>query len=216
MNRITGKSWFIVAFVNFFLFQASFIFAHPHMELEYTVEIISGSKGPQDAVVTWYLDQYFSASIIGDYDQDGNGISAKESSLIEKEAFSNLKNYGYFILFRTAKGRFAPNSVKNFRASRKANQLIYTFTVALDLVAREDEFWLAVFDQTYFCATKMKEKGFSLSGEGIDKLEISAGINQKHPVYYNPYGKVNDNTIYSTWRAGLEIAYPEEIHIRKK
>lgn len=189
--------------------------AHPHMMLETDVTLVRSGDKLTGITLTWYLDIFFSAGIIQDYDKDRNGsFNAKETALLEAEAFSNLKNYGYFVLFRTAKGRFPAKTVRNFSAAQKDGMLVYTFTLPLEGLDLGDEFHLAVFDLTYFCAVDYRPQGLKLVGEGTVPVSYRLVQNKNSPIYYNPNGTADDTTLYPKWKPGLETAYPEEVEIR--
>lgn len=188
--------------------------AHPHMSLESDMTLIRSGDQVTAITLTWYLDIFFSAGIISDYDRDKNGLfDAKETALLQAEAFSNLKNYGYFVLFRTPKGRFPATNVKDFSAAQKDGMLVYTFTLPLDGLNLGHEFWFAVFDLTYFCAVDYRPGGLKLEGSGTAPIKYQVVKNINAPIYYNPNGTADDNTLYPKWKPGLETAYPEEIHV---
>jgi len=188
--------------------------AHPHMSLETELAIVRGATAVEAVQVSWYMDLYFSTSILGDYDVDDNKvISPAESRAIEREAFSNLKNFGYFMLFRTAAGRFAPKVVSNFVASYEKNRLVYRFTVPCADLNLGREFWVTVFDLSYFCAVTYRNTPVQLIGPETLAVKLARVSDRKNPVFYNPFGRADDKTEYKVWKPGLETAYPEEVHV---
>ncbi len=188
------------------------LFAHPHMSLEASCEFIWKGDTLSGVYVDWAFDPYFSADIIRGFDLDGDGFfDAGETKAVHDNAFQNLKNYYFFTFIRQGTRRTNPKSVSDFSVFQKSGTLHYRFFI--DLSAYKGEISLALYDYTYFCAIEYaKERAFVLN---FDKTQVqpSAEIveNKKYPVYYNPTGAIDDNTIYYTWGKGLLTFYPREI-----
>lgn len=188
--------------------------AHPHMSIGSRLTFEYEGKVCKGFWVDWIFDDFFSAAIIEDYDTDKNGIfDTAETKEIYNTAFINLKKFGFFVLIREGDRRYSPDTVSDFSAARKGPELSYRFFVALATPPKDGEICVAIFDTTYFCATGFVDNPVRvLQKKGpAPKYEIAA--NKKFPVYYNPYGKADDNRVYTKWEEDLETAYPEEVRV---
>ena len=190
-----------------------YLFAHPHIMLRTSLEFEYSASQCDGLWVEWEFDRFFSISIINDFDMDKNGHFDKdEIREIEKNAFSNLKRYGYFIYFRSGNSRYNPESISNFSARFSGEKLYYRFFVPLEGRIYKN-FYVSVFDPTYYSAVNYVENGVII-GQGSGKLpDLEILENKDYPVYYNPYGTTSDMTAYTKWEPGLQTAYPKEVHV---
>ncbi|MCX7655612.1 MAG: DUF1007 family protein [Treponemataceae bacterium] len=208
-----------------FLYQLckpSIAVAHPHMALEARLDFVFEGKQCIGVWMDWTFDAMFSVAIIGEYDTNRDGrFDARENSRVFQGAFSNLKNYGYFIYIRKSDTRSNPKGVEQFQAFQRQNRLAYRFFVPLSSLNGGTEFSLAVFDSTFYCAVQYAKDGIRCIDRAGNVLprapegpSIQQLVNKKYPIYYNPRGAANDFRVYQKWEKGLETAYPEEIIIR--
>ncbi len=181
--------------------------------LKTSLEIEYSNSKCEGIWVEWEFDRFFSISIINDFDLDKNGsFNNSEVSEIEQYAFSNLKKYGYFIYLRSGDKRYNPDIIKSFSARYSGDKLYYRFFIPLK-DKNFDNFYISVFDPTYYCAVNYVENGFII-GQGSGRLpELELLENKDDPVYYNPYGTATDMTAYTKWEPGLQTAYPKEVHV---
>jgi ABC-type uncharacterized transport system substrate-binding protein len=212
------RSAWIVCFV---LFSATAAFSHPHMSMESRIEFRYSGTECIAIRLEWTFDPFFSASIIQEMDLDRNGrLSAAESEKVRTYAFVNLRKYGYFTYIRAGKKRVNPETIENFVASIRGERLVYTFTVPLAGKGYGEDFSVAVFDTTYFCAVSYPPSGAAPAATVVQTKKDAPSpswervINNQYPVYYNPQSPATDGTIYTQWKPGLETAYPEEIRVR--
>lgn len=189
------------------------LFAHPHIMLNTSLEIEYSNSICTGVWVDWKFDRFFSVSIIREFDKDKNGkFDKNEVKDIEANAFSNLKNYGYFVNIRVGKKRASPKSVTNFSARFSGDKLYYRFFVPLDK-GHYSNFYISIFDPTYYSAVTYVKGGITF-GSGTGPLpEYKILVNKNYPVYYNPYGSASDMTAYKKWKPGLQTAYPKEVHV---
>ena len=164
------------------------------------------------------FDRYFSADIIYGFDQDGNGIFDEAETLdIHDHAFINMENYGFFLYIRQGDLRVSPEAVTHFSPRIEGDFIIYRFYVDLPSLLQNGEakeFYLSVFDTTYFCACSYEEDGPVLfSGTSPESADYSIVKNEYYPVYYDPAAPAGDDTVHKKWKPGLETAYPEEIRV---
>jgi ABC-type uncharacterized transport system substrate-binding protein len=164
--------------------------------------------------IEWKFDDYFSGSLIQDFDLNRDKVfNNNEIQDIYKEAFSNLKNYGYFVFMRKGNDRKNPAKVTNFKAWQRDGVVFYSFYIPLDNLKYENNFYLAVFDRSFYCSVVYAEDPVAIRQKDGEIPSFKIVRNKKYPVYYNPQGDVNDTTLYKKWRPGLETAYPDEIYI---
>ncbi len=196
------------------LLTAMSLSAHPHILLLTNLDFIFSGHTCKGVWIEWGFDRFFSSMIIQDYDinQDGK-FDTKEIQQIHDHAFINLKRYGYFVFFRKGDNRKNPHTVTDFSARQEEEQLFYKFFIPLDNPDYKDDFYLSIFDPTYYCAVKYREDPVRIEQSTGAKPFYELLKNKKYPVYYNPYGAADDTTSYSKWKPGLETAYPEEVHL---
>lgn len=211
ISRIKMRLFFMCAL----LLTPALLSAHPHMFLTSTEEFVWENDRLSGCSIEWTFDQFFSADIIQAYDRDGNGkFDASETKEVYNGAFINLKNYYYFTFIRQGKNRMNPPSVSKFSAGIRGQKMWYRFFI--DLSKTEfGEICLSVYDYTFFCDIRYPDADPVKLTYDSELVKPSYQIveNKDYPVYYNPLGAVDDNTIYYTWKKGLQTYYPREIRI---
>lgn len=189
--------------------------AHPHMFLNSTEEFVWDKERLSGCWIEWTFDQFFSADIIRAYDTDGNKqFSDAETKQVYNGAFINLKNYYYFTFIRQGKNRTNPPSVSKFTAGIQDEKMWYRFFIDLSK-ATPGEICLSVYDYTFFCDIRYPDANpVKLTYDpAFVQPTYQIAENKDYPVYYNPLGAIDDNTIYYTWKKGLQTYYPREIRI---
>jgi ABC-type uncharacterized transport system substrate-binding protein len=137
---------------------AAALTAHPHMSLESSLEFELKGKECVGIRAEWVFDSVFSANIIGQFDSNRDGkFSPAENEAVRKGAFSNLFNYGYFFLLMKGGSRVSPKKVEAFEASQREGTLVYRFRVPLEGLGYAEDFYVAVFDTTFFCDVRYAE-----------------------------------------------------------
>lgn len=193
------------------------LFAHPHtafsVKLEFEFDGIDCIGFWQE----WTFDPFFSAEIVNGFDSNGNRrFEAAEIQNIYNRAFINLRNYGFWTILRQGSRRSSPDAVEQFSASLRNNRVVYRFFVRLAGKGLGNDFHVAIFDTTYYCAISYEDVAATIAQKRADGPEFvwQKEVNRNFPIHYNPAGAANDNTVYEVWRPGLITAYPEEIHVR--
>jgi ABC-type uncharacterized transport system substrate-binding protein len=122
------------------------------MEARY--ELVLNQRGLTGFWVEWSFDQYFTGSIMMDYDRDGDGnFDAAETRDVRQNAFSNLANFDYFTFVGTDGGHIGVESVTRFQPRFESQTLIYRFFVPYEIpLAELSRLVLAAYDPTFFCA----------------------------------------------------------------
>ncbi len=212
---IIPRTKILVILLCLIMLTPALLSAHPHMFLTSTGEFMWDKDRLAGCWIEWEFDQFFSADIIQAYDRDGNGkFDASEIKEVYNGACINLKNYYYFTFIRQGKTRTNPPSVSGFTAGIRGQKMWYRFFIDLSK-ATPGELCLSVYDYTFFCDIRYPDASpvkLTYDPEFVQPL-YSIVENKDCPVYYNPLGTVDDNTIYYTWKKGLETYYPREIRI---
>lgn len=194
--------------------------AHPHMSLESSLRFEMKGRECVGIQVEWVFDPVFSATIIGEFDKNRDGaFSAAENDALRKGAFANLANYGYFFHIRKGATRKSPTRVESFEASQRDGILVYRFRVPLEGLGYAEDFYVAVFDTTFYCDVRYAEvpaRAVDAAAGGATPASaprFEVAVNKKYPVYYNPAGAADDYRVYDKWQKGLQTAYPAEIRL---
>ena len=128
------------------------LYAHPHMFIDTRLAFEIAGERLERLEITWYFDPLFTASIRGDFDEDGNGsFDEYETCQIREYAFSNLANYDYFTFVMTGGKTYVPQNIENFDAFMEDSQLVYRFSVPFSLPITGNRLSVAIYDETYFC-----------------------------------------------------------------
>ncbi len=166
--------------------------SHPHVFIVTRYTLVFDKEGLAGIRVNWQFDKYFSAMISGDYDSDHNGvIDPEENQQIEKEAFQNLEDYGFFTFIKIDKKPFEIKIVRDFLASLDEDELIYEFFIPCQVSAAPfyKEIRIAAYDPSYYTAVYFAENN-ALSLEEEDEIEYKSRIAEnKEETYY--YGMVH-------------------------
>ena len=162
--------------------------AHPHVFAETYLTICFDQNGLAAIKVRWHFDEMFSAMMAEDFDQDRNGrFSPEEVKLIEKEAFSNLVNYGYFTHIWIDGRKFKIKWVKDFNASLQQGSLVYSFTIPCHVAAGSNFKHLTIspHDPTFYTDMVFARKAaFLLQGKDAFQVESSIGRSKDIIIYY--------------------------------
>ncbi len=213
--RIWNNERMKVLLVCVLLCVASALAAHPHMQFTSTAEFVWKGKALEGVYLEWAFDPYFSADIIRGYDINRDGrFSDNETQEVFDNAFSNLRHYYYFTFISQKGRRDNPGKIEQFSVRQKDGTLYYRFYIDLRSW-QPGTIRLAIYDYTFFCDIRYPDQNaVTLRYDpGVVKPVWKVRENRDNPVYYNPLGAVDDNTIYYEWKPGLETYYPREIWI---
>ncbi|MGD8563127.1 MAG: DUF1007 family protein [Desulfarculaceae bacterium] len=162
--------------------------AHPHAFAETYLTIIFDQNGLAAIKVRWRFDEMFSTMMAEDFDQDRDRrFSPDEVKLIQKEAFANLANYGYFTHIWIEDRRFPIKRVRDFNASLHKGRLIYSFTIPCQVTASTAFKYLTIspYDPTFYTDMGFARKNaFLLQGSHDFQVESSIGRSQEITIYY--------------------------------
>lgn len=156
-----------------------YLIAHPHVWIDAHAEIHFDGEKLNRIVHRWVFDDMFTQSILLDFDGDRNRqIDAAESKAIERDAFSNLRHYGYFTHLVVGSRKIPVTSVERFRASLEDDRLVYRFEIPIDVHvrARWQRIHLGVWDDTYFVEVNYDSPAAAVYGAREENIEIDISL----------------------------------------
>ena len=149
-HRLVAAS---VAFSAAFFAASDAARAHPHVFVDSRSTVVV-----EDGKITairheWRFDEIFSAFFIQDFDTDADGaFSAEEIAQLEINAFSNLKDFGYFTRVMVGDDVIPLVDYESFSARIDDGAIYYDFTVLLTepVAADGDSLAIGVYDESYY------------------------------------------------------------------
>ncbi len=163
-------------------------YAHPHMFITPSVEVVFDNDGIAGFKQQWIFDDMFSSSIIADYDKNRDGkLSLPEIKVIEKEAFSYTSEQNYFTKLAVNKKNIVINKVTDFNAWIDKGLLVYSFFVPykIPVSKQNSKIVVAVYDFTYYVAFDFKSaKDFSFKNAEKYNYKIDMYNNTTKKYYY--------------------------------
>lgn len=169
-----------------FLSSAALIHPHPHLFMEARYELDMGISGMRGFWVEWTFDQYFTGSIMMDYDLDRNRrFDEAETREVEVNAFSNLENFNYFTFVAEGDSHRGVTEVREFDVRFESQSLVYRFYVPYSVPAgRLNGFTLAGYDPTFFCALSYDDPPVRLSDNRRWRLRVAKRKNPSVQIEY--------------------------------
>lgn len=152
------------------------LYSHPHIFIEYIVEPVFSDVGLEGLQLEWTFDEMFSWQVVMDYTEDHDyNISEAENIVIEKEAFSYLKESGYFADFYIDGKRKEITTVTDFQAEGKDESIIYHFFIPWKIKAKKEATHLKIcfYDKTIFCEIVPKKNGIIIKKNNNISIEYS-------------------------------------------
>ncbi len=169
------------------------------VNVSYDVEF--DAKGMSGIRMTWEFDEMFSANITADYDKNRNEkFDPKEIPAIKKEAFSYVKEQGYFTHIEIEKKLFPIKYVKDFKPSIEKGVVVYRFFIPCHISAGKNDkkISIGVYDTTFFVDFNIKNEKSVKLNTGKHFLASKKLIdNTKKKIYY---GQMSPKEIHLTFR----------------
>jgi ABC-type uncharacterized transport system substrate-binding protein len=134
-------------------FFAAILCAHPHVFIDYTVDFVFDQSGLVGIRTEWYFDEMYSSMLLQDYDVDNNGMfSPDEIVVTERDAFSNLENYNYFVDITMQSTCYKVEKVKDFSADVRDDRVVYTFFIPymVQVTGSYQDVEVCMYDETYY------------------------------------------------------------------
>jgi Protein of unknown function (DUF1007) len=161
--------------------------AHPHVWVDYYVDAVGAKDGITKLKFRWHFDDMFTSMVKEDFHVQNLG--AKDVETLRKGAFSNLKNYHYYINVKLDGEDFKPQDIADFNAKMVGLNLEYTFTINLPHPAKKLE--LSLYDPEFYVDIGPPIQPMSADHPGImaqatmkpkDFISTSAEAGAKPPV----------------------------------
>jgi ABC-type uncharacterized transport system substrate-binding protein len=128
--------------------------AHPHVWISYAVTTQTKDHKLIAISETWVFSKGFPVSLAGDFsDAPKSGpFDAKHTAMIYDQAFSALKNTGYFTHVYVDGKAVELAEAKNFSAATEDHRMVYRFLVPLKtpIDIRRAPVEIGVWDDTFF------------------------------------------------------------------
>ncbi len=130
--------------------------AHPHTFIDYSAKVIIDRGGFRKIEFGWLFDEYFTESIVMDYDMDHSGVfEGAEIKAIYDEAFINVGCYNYFLALTLDEKPVTIDTTMNFSAEIQGDRMLYRFTVSLPETSAK-QLTIMSYDPTFFVFLEMK------------------------------------------------------------
>lgn len=192
---------------------SALVYAHPHMFIDTRLEVRLDGNCPDgnrlDGLeITWYFDPMFTASIVNDFDEDGNNFfSEHEIDSIYENAFSNLADFDYFTFVNTNSTTLSPCTVEEFTVYMEGQTLVYRFFAPFDIPISDVSFAVAIYDDTYYCDILYHEDSpITLTGPGSENATFQIVQNRDIQIQYG--GSVS---VYREGSNYTGLAYPQQV-----
>ena len=184
------------------------VYAHPHMFIDTQLEIRLDGDRLDGLQITWFFDPMFTASILYDYDSNGNGsFSESEVYAIYQNAFSNLADFDYFTYVSSGSTTQSPRSVEEFSAFMEGQTLGYRFIVPIDIPVCDGSFSVAIYDHTYYCdILYCEDSPITLIGPGSGNASFQIVENNNIEILYE--GAISVSRDGKTYTG---MAYPQQV-----
>ena len=112
----------------------SVAFAHPHVFVDATVQVVFDANGLSGVQNHWVYDEVYSKAQIASVDSDGDGkVSDEEGIGLKTLILSEIAKSNYFNYIQAGSNFLAAKAIRNFKASVKNGRLVLDFRV--DFVA---------------------------------------------------------------------------------
>lgn len=169
------RDWRFAIALTLFGVLAVTAFGHPHMWIDGSFEFEFGDRGLQRIHVRWRFDDFNSADLRAQFDENDDGlITGAEQTAIYEGAFKNLDEVDYFILSNVGGQAYDLPDATDFRASVDDGKLVYEFTIPLEMrFSRFNNMVLAFFDASYFIdfVTEPASENYFKAGRTIEIQE---------------------------------------------
>jgi ABC-type uncharacterized transport system substrate-binding protein len=171
--------------------------AHPHVWINDVTTFLFEDRQLTGIRHLWEFDEIFSSYVIDEQDVDRNGeLNRAEIDSIQANAFSNLRDYGYFTHVRIDGEELPLTEVADFTARIADGVLVYEFTLPLakPIDPATSGFAVGVFDPEYYVEVLLDEDD-PVRFDGLPSGACTYAVreDEDHPIYY---GMVYPPTIF--------------------
>lgn len=189
---MTLRRYFLL--IVFFLFLPLHLMAHPHIIIDFSVELQVNAQGiPEGYYVTWLFDSFFSQEVIFEVDRNRDGVlQPNEVQMVYNFAFENTRHFNYFTRFQiNQEPMVAVSSVENFEARIENRQLWYRFFVPFAAndartTANTSRINIWIFDETFFSAFLPLDPPFRENANQQSRFSVSTFRDTNTVIVFDP------------------------------
>lgn len=134
--------------------------AHPHVWITAMVSFLFQDGKLVALRQAWAFDDFFSASLIADFDKDKNGaFDDAEQRALAGKAFAALREYDYFTRVRQGGETFPIKDAEGFSATLVNGLVFYGFTLPLGapLDPAKGPITAGIYDDSFFVDVELDE-----------------------------------------------------------
>ena len=128
--------------------------AHPHVWIDSQVEVRLNGDRIEAIRAHWTFDPFFTEMIVLDHGRGSNGVfSSAQIESIRRNAFENLRHYGYFSYIEIDGSKIAVDSVRRFEARMNDEDFLeYSFEIPVDMPigSPSSSIRVSMYDETFF------------------------------------------------------------------
>ena len=148
--------------------------AHPHVEMEAKLTLLTEANGGHALRVEWLFDDYYSGLIIQNNRRGGKGaFSPQEIDSIRRKQFENAKEFNFFLMPVYDGGKpIKVTSVRDFTARIEGDRVRYLFTAALPAPKTPAPLTVTLADPENFVKLIMPRYG-AVAVDGPGKARIA-------------------------------------------
>jgi ABC-type uncharacterized transport system substrate-binding protein len=162
--------------------------AHPHVWIDAAATFVFQDGALVALRQHWRFDEFFSSFVIEEHDANGDrALDQAEIEAIRTQAFSNLREYGYFTHARLDGETLPLDEVGDFTARIEDDLLVYEFTLPLPepVDPGADRFAAAIYDSEYYVEVLLDQHD-PVRFEGISSGACTFAIREdvERPIYY--------------------------------
>ena len=161
--------------------------AHAHVWITNGIIFYFDKQGLAGFKVEWVFDEMFSNMIIHDYDENRNGaLEPAEIKRVEKGAFSNLKEFAYFLHVKIDKKEFKVRFVKDFNAKIVTDRVVYHFLVPCHVKAGPSpkKISIGIYDESFYTQINLLKDQIFFENNDCCDFQHSVELNKDEPYYY--------------------------------
>jgi ABC-type uncharacterized transport system substrate-binding protein len=128
--------------------------AHPHVFIDYAVNLVVVGDRVAGVRLTWVFDDLFSGFILQEFDKDRNGtLSAAEVQRIESTHLAEFQKVGYYTTVNVNGKPVTSPGAREFRATAAKGIVTYEFTLSVGApLASTTAMEVLVDDPVYYIA----------------------------------------------------------------
>ncbi|MBM3584175.1 MAG: DUF1007 family protein [Alphaproteobacteria bacterium] len=160
--------------------------AHPHVWVTNGLVLVVEGGAVTRLRHAWTFDEFFSESIIGQYDADGSDtLTGDEITAVHDGAFVSVADFGYFTRVRIGAADVAFGPVEAFTASVENGVLVYQFDLPLvEPIAPGTEVTIGVYDVEYYVEFMPTELGVTIEGAAEGACDTDLFEDEANAIYF--------------------------------